>query len=63
MCKLNIATDLRLLWLRIFREFFRDNNGEWDHLKPGKQYMQELEHLLEQKFTMLGNKGKAHLYK
>ena len=63
VCKLNIATDLRLLWLRIFREFFRDNNGEWDHLKPGKQYMQELEHLLEQKFTMLGNKGKAHLYK
>lgn len=63
VCKLNIATDLRLLWLRIFREFFRDHNGEWDHLKPGKQYMQELEHLLEQKFTMLGNKGKAHLYK
>ena len=63
VCKLNIATDLRLLWLRIFREFFRDNNGEWDHLKPGKQYMQELEHLLEQKFIMLGNKGKAYLYK
>ena len=63
VCKLNIATDLRLLWLRIFREFFRDHNGEWDHLKPGKQYIQELEHLLEQKFTMLGNKGKAHLYK
>ncbi|WP_445735782.1 class II fructose-bisphosphate aldolase [Mariniflexile sp.] len=63
VCKLNIATDLRLLWLRIFREFFRDHNGEWDHLKPGKQYMQEIEHLLEQKFKMLGNKGKAHLYK
>ncbi len=63
VCKLNIATDLRLLWLRIFREFFRDHNGEWDHLKPGKQYMQELEHLLEQKFIMLGNKGKAYLYK
>jgi len=63
VCKLNIATDLRLLWLRIFREFFRDHNGEWDHLKPGKQYMQELEYLLEQKFKMLGNIGKAHLYK
>ena len=63
VCKINIATDLRLLWLRIFREFFRDHNGEWDHLKPGKQYMQELEDLLEQKFTMLGNIGKAKLYK
>ena len=63
VCKLNIATDLRLLWVRIFREFFRDYNGEWDHLKPGKQYMQELENLLEHKFTMLGNLGKSHLYK
>lgn len=63
VCKLNIATDLRLLWLRIFREFFRDHNGEWDHLTPGKQYMQELEYLLEEKFRMLGNLGKAHLYK
>lgn len=63
VCKLNIATDLRLLWLRIFREFFRDHNGEWDHLKPGKQYMEELENLFEQKFTMLGNLNKANLYK
>ena len=63
VCKLNIATDLRLLWVRIFREFFRDYNGEWDHLKPGKQYMEELEILFAKKFDMLGNSGKAKLYK
>ncbi|GAA3635875.1 class II fructose-bisphosphate aldolase [Flavivirga jejuensis] len=63
VCKLNIATDLRLLWTRIFREYFRDHNGEWDHLIPGKQYMEELEVLLAKKFELLGNAGKAHLYK
>ena len=63
VCKLNIATDLRLLWVRIFREFFRDYNDEWDHLKPGKQYMKELEILFAKKFDMLGNSGKAKLYK
>ncbi len=63
VCKMNIATDLRLLWTRIFREFFRDHKGEWDHLKPGKQYIKELEKLLEKKFELLENKGKATLYK
>ena len=63
VCKLNIATDLRLLWTRIFREFFRDYNQEWDHLKPGKQYMKELEVLLAKKFELLGVVGKADLYK
>ena len=53
VCKINIATDLRLLWTRIFREFFRDSSGEWDHLKPGKKYMEELEILLEKKFKLL----------
>ena len=63
VCKLNIATDLRLLWTRIFREFFRDHNGEWDHLKPGKHYMNELEELLAKKFDILGCMGKAKLFK
>ena len=53
VCKINIATDLRLLWTRIFREFFRDSSGEWDHLKPGTKYMEELEILLEKKFKLL----------
>ncbi len=63
ICKLNIATDLRLLWTRIFREFFMEHDGEWDHLKPGKQYMEELEYLLEKKFVLLNAKNKANLYK
>lgn len=62
VCKLNIATDLRLLWTRIFREHFRDNDGDWDHLIPGKQYMKELEPLLTQKFETLENAGKNYLY-
>lgn len=63
VCKLNIATDLRLLWTRIFREHFRDHSEDWDHLTPGKQYMEELEVLLSKKFELLGNAGKASLYK
>ena len=62
VCKINIATDLRLLWTRIFREFFRDSSGEWDHLKPGKKYMDELELLLEKKFKLLLCTDKNNLF-
>ena len=63
VCKLNIATDLRLLWTRIFREYFRDHSGEWDHLIPGKKYMDELEKLIHKKFRLLNCLNKNHLFK
>ena len=63
VCKLNIATDLRLLWTRVFREYFRDHNGEWDHLIPGIKYMDELEKLIHKKFKLLNCVNKNHLFK
>jgi fructose-bisphosphate aldolase class II len=63
VCKLNIATDLRLLWTRVFREYFRDHSGEWDHLIPGKKYMEDLEKLIHKKFTLLNCVNKNHLFK
>lgn len=62
VCKLNIATDLRLLWNRVFREYFRDYPEEWDHLKPGLQYMKELEDLIAEKFTLLNVIDTLKLY-
>ena len=47
--KVNIATDLRLLWTRVCREFFRDAPEMFDPAIPGRTYMQELEHLVRQK--------------
>ena len=36
VCKINIATDLRLLWARVYREFFRDSPDQFDPILPGK---------------------------
>ncbi len=47
--KVNIATDLRLLWTRVCREFFRDSPEMFDPAVPGRTYMQELEHLVGRK--------------
>ncbi len=47
--KVNIATDLRLLWTRVCREFFRDTPEMFDPAIPGRTYMQELELLVGQK--------------
>ncbi|MBT2620928.1 MULTISPECIES: class II fructose-bisphosphate aldolase [Chryseobacterium] len=63
VCKLNIATDLRILWIRIFREYFQDSPEHLDPLKAGRQYMEELEVLLTKKFEILGNINKSALYK
>jgi fructose-bisphosphate aldolase, class II len=40
--KVNIATDMRLLWTRVCREFFRDTPDLFDPVLPGKRYMEEL---------------------
>jgi fructose-bisphosphate aldolase class II len=51
--KINIATDMRLIWTRIHREFFRDEPDKFDMVIPGKTYMQELESFVSQKCAFL----------
>lgn len=51
--KINIATDMRLLWTRICREFFRDSPELFDPAVPGKKYMEELKAFVVQKSCAL----------
>ena len=46
VAKVNIATDMRLLWTRICREFFRDTPDLFDPVVPGKRYMEALQQLV-----------------
>ena len=59
VCKINIATDTRLLWTRIYREFFRDFPKLFDQIIPGKTYMDAYEEFMTQKFELFGARGKA----
>lgn len=59
VCKINIATDTRLLWARVHREFFRDSPELFDPIVPGKTYMDAYEAFMVKKFDLLGATGKA----
>lgn len=53
VCKINIATDMRLIWTRIHREFFRDSPDKFDMVIPGREYMNSLEDFVYQKCKSL----------
>lgn len=59
VCKINIATDTRLLWTRTHREFFKNSPELFDPILPGKEYIKEYEKFMLQKFDLLGATGKA----
>jgi len=61
VCKVNIATDARLIWTRVHREFFRDTPKLFDPILPGKTYMEDLEKFILNKFELLGSTGKNNL--
>jgi len=63
VCKINIATDFRLLWTRVNREFFRDNPDEFHPIIPGQTYMEEFEKMALDKFDYLGSVGKGASFK
>ena len=63
VCKLNFATDFRLLWTRVNREFFKQNPDKFAPTVPGKQYMKEYSEVVIEKFEMLGAIGKAQTFK
>jgi len=53
VCKINIATDMRLIWTRIHREFFQNSPEKFDMVVPGKAYMDELETFVSAKCQSL----------
>jgi len=59
ICKVNIATDLRLLWTKIHRRFFHETPELFDPVVPGKEYMKEYKNFMLERFEVLGATGKA----
>ncbi len=59
VCKVNIATDMRLIWTRIHREFFRNTPELFDMVIPGRVYMNALESFVAQKCTFLKSNNRS----
>ncbi len=59
VCKINIATDTRLLWARTHREFFENKPELFDPIIPGRHYMEEYESFMLNKFDLLRATGKG----
>lgn len=58
-CKINIATDMRLIWARAHREFFLEQPDKFDLIVPGKTHMEALAAYVSEKCTTLGGQGMA----
>lgn len=59
ICKVNIATDTRLLWTMVNREFFRDRPEEFAPTSPGKIFMETYKTFMLKKFKLLAAEGKS----
>jgi fructose-bisphosphate aldolase class II len=59
ICKVNIATDLRLLWTKVHRKFFAEQPELFDPAIPGKEYMKAYKEFMIERFEVLGCKGKS----
>ena len=59
VCKINIATDARLIWARVHREFFKLSPAQFDPIIPGKTFMNAFEEFNLEKFELLKAVGKA----
>lgn len=59
VCKVNIATDARLIWTRVHREFFELSPAQFDPIIPGKTFINEFEKFNLEKFELLKATGKA----
>lgn len=58
VCKVNIATDTRLLWTMVNREFFRDRAEEFAPTTPGKIFMETYKEFMLKKFELLQTTGR-----
>ena len=59
ICKVNIATDLRLLWTKVHRKFFSEQPELFDPVIPGKEYMKSYKEFMIERFEVFGSKGKS----
>jgi fructose-bisphosphate aldolase, class II len=59
ICKVNIATDLRLVWTRVHREFFALTPELFDPIIPGKKFMEAFETFMFKRFDVLEASGKS----
>jgi fructose-bisphosphate aldolase class II len=59
ICKVNIATDLRLLWTKVHRKFFAEQPELFDPVIPGKEYMKVYKEFMIERFEVLGCKGQS----
>lgn len=59
VCKVNIATDARLIWARVHREFFKYTPAQFDPIVPGNSYMEAFEEFILEKFDLLKSTGKV----
>lgn len=59
VCKINIATDMRLIWARVHREFFLEQPDKFDLMVPGRTHMEALADFVVGKCIMLGGEGMA----
>ena len=56
--KVNIDTDGRLVWIRVHREYFRDEPKGIDFRKPGETFIAEYAKFIAHKNEKLGSAGK-----
>jgi fructose-bisphosphate aldolase, class II len=57
VCKINIDTDGRLVWTRVYREFFRDKPDVFDFRPIGKIFMEEYAKFIASRNELLGSAG------
>ena len=57
VCKINIDTDGRLVWTRVYREFFRDQPSVFDFRPIGKIFMEEYAKFIASRNDLLGSAG------
>lgn len=59
ICKVNIATDLRLLWARVHRQFFHEQPEQFDPVIPGREYMKQYKAFMQERFEVLRSAGQS----
>ena len=62
ICKINIATDIRLLWTRTHRTFFATQPDQFDPTIPGKEFIQAFKAFMIRKFELFNAQEKSLIF-